>query len=303
MTSDADVVITQPGVYDIPANVYHSDPVPGGSLSSSGARLLLAPSCPAKFKHAIDHGRPEKRAFDFGHAAHSKVLGVGEPIVVIDAASYSTKAAKEARDAAYADGHVPLLAHENEQVDAMAAVLREHPQAGPLFAPGRGIAEQSLFWQDPQTGVWLRAMVDWMLPAGPGQRLIVVDYKSCISADPAAIAKSFDSYGYYRQAPYYLAGAKTLGLHQGQEPAFVFVFQEKTAPYLITIVQPDPDSLMWGERDNRLAINTYAQCKATGHWPGYADDVLPVSLPTWTVRRHEDAWAAGDYDLKEITAA
>lgn len=38
--------ITEPGVYDLPAEVYHADPVEGGSLSSTGARKLLPPSCP-----------------------------------------------------------------------------------------------------------------------------------------------------------------------------------------------------------------------------------------------------------------
>ncbi|MGW9447058.1 hypothetical protein, partial [Bacillus mobilis] len=48
--------ITRPGVYDgIPEAVYHRDPVPGGSLSSSGARKLLAPSCPALFKYDQEH--------------------------------------------------------------------------------------------------------------------------------------------------------------------------------------------------------------------------------------------------------
>jgi len=35
------IQVTAPGVYDIPAEAYHADPVPGGSLSASGARDLL----------------------------------------------------------------------------------------------------------------------------------------------------------------------------------------------------------------------------------------------------------------------
>ncbi len=34
--------ITVAGVYDIPADVYHADPVEGGSLSSTGARTLAS---------------------------------------------------------------------------------------------------------------------------------------------------------------------------------------------------------------------------------------------------------------------
>src|SRR5258708_26204894 len=38
------------GVYGIPADAYHADPIEGGSLSSSGARRLLPPGCPALFR-------------------------------------------------------------------------------------------------------------------------------------------------------------------------------------------------------------------------------------------------------------
>jgi len=34
-------VIRRPGLYDLPEHIYHADPVPGGSLSSTGARRLL----------------------------------------------------------------------------------------------------------------------------------------------------------------------------------------------------------------------------------------------------------------------
>ena len=34
-------IITKPGVYDLPEDDYHADPVPDWSLSASGAKLLL----------------------------------------------------------------------------------------------------------------------------------------------------------------------------------------------------------------------------------------------------------------------
>src|SRR5690606_6451240 len=133
------VVVTEPGIYDIDVDDYHRDPVPGGSLSSSGARDLLPPSCPAKFRYDRDNPGPtSKRHFDLGHAAHKLVLGVGAPLVVIEADSYRTKAAQEQQKAAHLAGHVPLLEHEHEQVQAMAAAIREHPIAGPLFNPEHG---------------------------------------------------------------------------------------------------------------------------------------------------------------------
>ncbi len=290
-------VVDGPGVYDLPAEDYHADPVPGGSLSSSGAKRLLPPSCPALFDYWASAGQEHKQAFDFGHAAHTLVLGVGAPLSVVDAEDWRTKAAKEARDAAYAEGSTPLLRAEHEQVVAMAAALIKHPIAGGLLQPGRGDAEQTLIWRDAETGVWRRAMVDWATRAADG-RLLIVDYKTTRSAEPSAVSKALENYGYLQQAPWYLDGAIELGLAGDQEPAFLFVFQEKTPPYLVTVAQPDPDALAWGRRRNRKALDVYRQCVETGHWPGYSEDVISVALPRWATYQHEAADLAGLYSIE-----
>jgi hypothetical protein len=302
------VALTEPGVYDLPAAVYHRDPVQGGSLSSTGARKLLPPSCPALFRHYLENGQEPRREFDFGHAAHKVVLGAGEDTVVIagsgkDESSWRTKADEEAVAAARAAGKTPITPRDAQIVDEMAAALQAHPIAGRLFDPGNGQPEQTLVWRDHEFGVWRRAMLDWLPTSRDGRRLIVADYKTTKSAQPQAISRALDTYGYAQQAAWYLDGVKALGLHARIDPAFVFVFQEKTAPYLVTVAQPDPDALLWGDRLNRLALHTYAQCTRTGRWPGYADDVISVGLPPWALRQHEDAWLAGAYDTNETSAA
>ena len=75
---------------------YHGDPVPGGSLSSTGARKLLPPSCPALFRWQQDHP-VHKDVFDFGSAAHRLVLGAGPEIALLDYDNMRTKAAQEER--------------------------------------------------------------------------------------------------------------------------------------------------------------------------------------------------------------
>lgn len=296
----APLVIDQPGVYQMPADVYHADPVPAGSLSSSGARLLLPPSCPALFRYRVDHGQPPNRTFDFGHAAHQQVLGTGPDLVVVNAEDWRTNAAKEARDKAHAAGAVPLLAAEHEQVQAMAAALRAHPVAAVLFEPGAGRAEQALFWHDTEFGVWRRALLDWLRHRGTG-RLIVPDYKTTKSAEPAALSRAMSTHGYYQQAAWYLDAVTALGLAGDVEPAFVFVFQEKTPPYLVTICEPDYMAIKWGRIRNRKALDIYRRCQASGRWPGYADDVVRLSLPRWAENDHDAAYERGDYDLEGIT--
>ena len=172
-------VITRPGRYDgMPAEVYHADPVPDGSLSSSGCKKLLPPSCPALFRYAPDK---TSRRFDLGTAAHSMVLGAGDPLHVIDAPNWKKQAPRDEAIAAKAAGEVPVLTHQHEQVKAMAAALEQHTTARQLLTPGSGLAEQSVFWYDAEFGIWRRARIDF-LPWGAASGLVILpDYKSYIA--------------------------------------------------------------------------------------------------------------------------
>ncbi|MDH6460147.1 hypothetical protein M2302_000298 [Micromonospora sp. A200] len=281
------IIVTEPGVYDgMPDAVYHGDPVPAGSLSSSGARKLLE-TCPARFDYERRHPEPPKKTFDIGHAAHKLVLGVGPHLEVVPGDRWDTKDAK-AHVAKVRDlGGVPLKQADHDHVTAMADAIRRHPIASALFNPAAGgKPEQSLFWIDGDTGTWRRARTDWLPAQGRG-RLIVPDYKTCLSAHPEAVRKAVHNHGYYMQAAWYLDGIAAAGL--GEDAAFVFVFQEKTPPYLVTVVELDAEALMTGRELNRRALHIYAECTANGVWPGYGDDhdIALVSLPAWATRTEE----------------
>jgi hypothetical protein len=279
--------ITVAGQYDIPADVYHRDPVTGSSLSSSGARALLPPSCPARFRYDRDHPRETStKAFDLGHAAHRAVLGAGADFLVVDAADWRTNAAKEQRAEAYATGRTPLLADEYEQVRAMVVALTAHPYAAALFRPGTGHPEQTLVWRNDSVGIWCRAMLDWLPNARPGRRMVVPDYKTAAAVDRASLARAVASHGYHQQAAHNLDGVVALGL--ADDPAFVFVCQEKTPPYLVTVIQLDPTALAIGRARNARAYEIFRDCTASGHWPGYAPDVETIALPRWAEREHEE---------------
>lgn len=284
------LVITVPGVYQMSAEEYHADPAPGGSLSSSGARKLLPPSCPAVFDYERKHGQPYKRVFDLGHAAHRLVLGEGSDITEIKYPDYKTKAAQAARDSARYDGAVPLLTKEYEQVKAMAEAIRSHPIAGRLFTPGEGVPEQALFWKDGPSGITRRALIDWTKHRSQGGRLILADYKTTTDASLEAISKTVNERGYHCQDAWYRDGAIALGLGD-EDTVMVFVFQEKTAPYLITVVELDRETVRRGREKNRRAIETYAECTATGVWPGYYDGVAITSLPIWAQLRHDEEYS------------
>lgn len=265
----------EPVVFDMPAEEYHSSP----ALSSSGARKLLYPSCPAIFEYERLHGQERKQEFDFGTAAHTLLLGSGPQPHVIDADSYQTKRAREERDAAYARGDVPLLPKEFDAVQAMVAKARMHPTAGDLLSVGK--AEVSLQWADATTGVPCRARPDWLRDD------CIVDYKSTTSAAPSHIAKAVADFGYHVQAAFYLAGAVALDLLPPDAP-FYFIFQSKTAPYLIKVVELDEVALEIGHDKFTAALEMFRDCTEAGSWPGYGDDIEVISLPAYELRRHRE---------------
>jgi hypothetical protein len=267
------ITITEPGLYDMTNEQYHADPVPGGSLSSSGAKKLIAKT-PAHFKFDQDH-QTHKDVFDFGTAAHSLVLEGDETgIVEVEANDWRTKAAQEAKTKAHAEGKTPLLSKDYQQVKDMAEAIKRHPEAVLLLSDG--VAEKSGFWQH-DTGVWLRVRFDW-LPNARGNGVILVDYKTAVSADPRKFAKSAADFGYHQQDAFYRDGAKALGI--SEDPGFLFVVQEKTAPYLVNIIELNEEAVNMGRALNEKAIRTYQDCKAADNWPGYPLSD-PISLPKY----------------------
>lgn len=274
------ITITEPGVYDMTAEEYHADTaVPGGSLSSSGARRLLPPGCPALYRWEQDHPQPAKKTFDFGHAAHKEVLGEGPELVVVDAPLWNTDSIRAEVAAIRAGGGIPLKQAEYEQVQAMAAAIRQHPLASALLDPSTGQAEASLFTQDPATGVWMRARPDW-LPHRTASRTILSDYKTTADASNEGFTKSIQSFGYYQQSPWYIDVAAALDL-ASDDAEFLFIAQEKNPPYLVNVIGLDADWLRKGRARNRAALEKYAECTATGRWPGYGDEPNYLSQPVW----------------------
>lgn len=265
--------ITAPGLYDMSNECYHADPVPGGSLSSTGAKKLIAKT-PLHFKWDMDHP-VHKDVFDYGTAAHSLVLEGDETgLVIVDASDWRTKAAQEAKTRAHAEGKTPLLAKDFEQVKAMAEQIRMHPEAAFLLKDG--VPEKSAFWQH-DTGVWLRARFDW-LPNKRGPGLMLSDYKTAASADPGKFARAAADYGYHQQAAFYCDAAKALGL--SPDPVMLFIVQEKVAPFAINVIELHEDDVHTGRALNEQAIRTYMECKAKNEWPGYKMGE-PVRLPKY----------------------
>ena len=283
-------VITAPRIVgDMDEDWYHSDPVPealGGSLSSSGAKLLLPPNCPAIFDYQRRNGKRPTKAMELGTVVHGMILGTGQPVDVHDFKDWTTKAAKEAKAKSLEAGHVPMLTEKYAEAEAIAQAVTDHPTAGALFAEGD--SEMSGFWQDEEFGVWRRCRWDHVTPYGE-----VADLKTCASAAPDDVAKSMHEFGYYMQNPWYRDGYAALF---GEEPRdFLNVFVSTEPPYLITIARLPDEHVDLGRQRCRAALEKYRDCTAAGVWPAWSDDITDIPLPYWAAKRIEGE-ILHDYD-------
>lgn len=263
----------KPGIYDnMSEDEYHADPVPGGSLSHSGAKVIYGRT-PLHFRAP----RIDTPVLMFGRAVHTKVLGVGAEVVSYGP-NLTTKAAREARDEALAAGLTPVSDKELEAANAMAEKVLAHPLARRILErPGK--AEQSLFTVD-ETGIWRRSRLDWMPDIDSPVRPILADYKTARNAGPREFGNAAAEYDYPGQGAWYLADFVA---HGGDpEAAFVFIVQEKEPPYVVAVYEVMPEDLAAGHAYNRAAIARFAECRATDTWPGYTDDhIKPLEVPGW----------------------
>lgn len=280
---------TVPGVYaNVPEAVYHGDTprkVDGehvGSLSSSAGRRLLE-LAPAEWRWEQDHPKDREvtEAMEQGSAVHTEVLGVGDPIVVVDAPDWKKKADQERRKEIRAAGGIPLLPKQLARVHAMRDAVRADPVAGPLFASGT--PELSAYARDPQTGVMLRARVDWLRELGGGRR-VALDLKTAESSDPEDFAKECAKFEYHVQQPWY---EDVFELAEMPLSAWLWVVVAKRPPHLVSVCELPPRAIDLGREIKRRAIDTYARHADTDTWPGHAPVIHQIDLPYWTYKQQE----------------
>lgn len=269
-----------PGFHtSIPEAEYHADQ---DSLSVTGAKTLVHDS-PAIFLERRNN--PEhKDVFDFGSAAHEKVLGIGPGILIIPATSRAKadqEAHKEAKEQARAEGKIPLTADDAAKVDAMALKLSAHRLASRLLSDGQ--PEVSAYALDDETGVMRRGRFDWL-----GTN-VLTDYKTTTSVNPRDLAGRYGTvrkWHYDMQAAWYTDLARDCG-HPAS--AFAFIFQMKTAPFDITVAYVSDDDLFDARNENRTALERFRDCTGSGIWPGFLPDdtaaVVNLTQQTYTEER------------------
>ena len=138
-----------------------------------------------------------------------------------------------------------------------------------------GIAEQSFFWKNEQTGLDCKCRPDYLFKDGT----TIVDLKTTTDASLKGFSRSVCNFRYHVQAGFYLHGIEQA---TGVRPdRFIFVAIEKTAPYGVGVYEADAAMVSNGFEQAMIDLQKIAKWKKTEIYTGYTEEIKQISLPAW----------------------
>jgi hypothetical protein len=276
--------ITEPRIVDgMPFDVYAADPCPTPALSNSIIKPLLQQS---PFHAGLQHPKlnpdcvPDDNAakFDLGTAAHALLLEGADRCRIIEADDFRTKAAREERDLAYADGKTPLLRAQYDAAKVMVDRAREfieHTEFAGVFK--RGKPEQSFFWQE-ECGIWVKARADFLTD----ERDLILDFKTT-GLPPRKWTRAMPDHGYDTQSLLYQRGMSALG----HNTRFVFLVQETCEPYACWLVQASESMRELAGMKIARAVRLWSDCLRNQRFPSYPLTVQHAEAPGYALIEEE----------------
>ena len=265
-------------LYDMPAKDYFAD----RALGSTSIKTLADPELSLSDVYYQLHNNVHKPEYDVGTLGHALILenSIENVIALVPYDSYRTKAAREAKAEAYANGLIPVNETEaTTMLDPLYAIRDEvmgHPIAGPLLTGGH--PEVSLFWE--QNGVSCKGRLDYWRP----DQGIAVDLKLLRSSAPNDVRKQISDLGYYLQRVHYQNGVQQL---TGFRPSWYWITVAKEPPYSVSVHTMDPATDDAAHMRIDYALGRYKQATETGEWPGYTS-IYQQSLTPWEAIKNEE---------------
>ena len=167
-----------------------------------------------------------------------------------------------------------ITADDAEVVMAMGRSVWRHPAAAMLLH-WQGKAETTHMWTDPTTGAECKCRPDWLTNDGN----LIIDLKTTEDASPSGFQRSVANYRYHCQASWYLDGVEAATGHRPDQ--FIFICVEKKPPYAVAVYAADAEMIQIGAETAARDLARLVECKASNTWPGYSDQIEPLSLPAW----------------------
>lgn len=250
------------------------------------SKLGLLRRCPQKFKHALTAPQSDSDALAIGRAIHTAALQPelfnDEFLCLPEIDRRTTKGREEYAALCASNPEKTILkAAEFNKALEIASEIRSNQHVMRLLEGA--FMELSVDWTDPATGVLCKARLD----AYNEDIGTVIDIKTTIDASPQGFARKLYSYGYNRQAAWYLESLKA---HGEAANHFVFIAVEKEPPYSVGLYRLSDEAIKLSKSENEALLRKYAECLRTDSWPGYTDGIEDISIPQYGVTDMEEQY-------------
>jgi hypothetical protein len=174
-----------------------------------------------------------------------------------------------------------LTRREDEDARAIGTAVRAHPFAAKLL--GNGKPEQTIEWNDPETGIKCKGRIDFLQEEG------FLDLKTTASIDRRRFSATAFNLRYHAQMAFYARGMAALGV---EWPVIHMIAVESVPPYDVAVFEVMADELAIGDELVGKLLNRLAECEATKEWPGSCPGVERMYLPSWAYKE-ESAESVG----------
>ena len=269
--------ITPPGPgihYDVPAEVYHS----WDAINATNLKIIVDES-PKHFKHQWDNPKAPTEAMRRGSVLHKLAL---EPIDFNAEYAVAPKCDKRTKDGkamwaafeAKSQGRIVIQQDEYELACQQAHAIERHRTAKKFLTGGH--TEVSIVWRDQESGVLCKSRLDYI------NLFVIVDLKTCQSANPEQFAKSVWNFSYHFSAAMYSEAFRAV---VGKPASFVWVAVEKEPPFDVVVYEASQSVLERGRYEFAKALHFYKNCRDSGIWNGYSDGLETLELPAWAAEQ------------------
>lgn len=239
-----------------------------------------------QYRHVLENGVAESALMFRGTAAHVATL---EPHRFIKefAVFEGERRAGKAWEAFKAENDGKKLIKQSEFDTAMRIrdAVRSHPVA--LRYLRKGVAEATLVWDDPETGVRCKGRPDFITDDH-----YVVDLKSTADVTPFNFARIVYSKLYHMQSAMYFDGYESV---IKRSPAgSVTIAVEQKEPHDVVVFVMDDETLGIGRDTYRHLLGKLTECEKARVWPGYSRDCeVTLRLPKYAYPDESDLESLG----------
>lgn len=275
-------------ILDLENNDYHNNQY---YVSASGLKKIK--KSPLHFK---EEPKEETEAMTFGSAYHTYIL---EPekfeseYFIYDpnkrpepTKTMASNLNKDWKNNIYLQNKNVIDIEDFKKIQSMKDRLYSHIYARSLI--NKGIAEQSYFmncktFEDREINIKIRP--DYIKE----KKRLIVDLKTTSDASELGFQKNAANYDYHIQAALYVDMIEKF-YNDGMSWSFIFIAQEKSAPYAFGIYEASPQFIAQGRYEYEQLILLYQQCKDNDKYPGYQVfcenkfGIKELNLPHWAIR-------------------